>query len=1746
MRFFYQLLTGCFFSFCMLPAAAQQQETPVRFINGNFYTGNNIEQHSFKKEDIKTAFFNGQYYVLVQFGKLPSPGVKEKMKATGIQLSSYLTDNAYLAVINENVDFSKVALFDIISINTIPAMYKINSGVLTYSKQADKMQEQAMAISYCDHLDKATVIAVLLQKGANVLPQRSLAQGMVLVQYNKLLIDSIAALPFVIAVEMQLLNDQALNDTSRAAHSVSGLNALTGKNLNGKGVTVGVGDDADISTHIDFAGRLISRTPGPPNNHGTHTSGTTAGAGIINVKYRGMAAKATIINQYFSDIIFNAAAYITDYNMVATNNSYHTANTGCAGERVYNSLSRYADAQMNSNTSLQHVFASGNDGGLTCSPYPASFGTVKTGWQCSKNILTVGALNVTNNTIASFSGRGPTADGRIKPEITADGVSVRSSISFNRYGYNSGTSMACPAVTGSVALLYERYRQQNEGSDPKSALIKAIACNTAEDLGNAGPDYTFGFGMLNTRRAVDAIDSARYFISSVAGENGNTHNIKVPANVKQLKIMLYWNDVAASTITVPALVNDLDLAVIEPSTALRRPMILNSTASSVNNAATEGADHINNIEQVVINNPVAGVYSASVYGFSVPSGPQEYALSYEFVYNGVTVEYPSGGETFVPGETELIRWNAYGSDANTFTLEYSLNNGANWTTISNTVAATARMYPWTVPSTATNTALIRVSRNSSSYTDQSDVVFNILDVPTVTATAVCEGAVQLSWNNVNNATGYDVLQLVGDSMKVIGNTGATNYLITGLNKNITYWFGIAAKNSSIPGRRSVSVSVKPTTGPCTLANFNNDVKVDSILEPNTARQLFANSSNATRPVKVLIKNLGTTAVTGPFSISFNYNNTGLITETVNTTIAAGSTYIHTFSSLYNIPPGGYSYNFKAWVTKSTDNNHLNDTAYKTVKHINNDPITTLPFTEGFENMPAAEFTSTEMAIGGNKYVDFSSNSSSGRARTFVNTGFAYSGNRALTLDQSPLNSTSTTVDSATFSYNLSSFSNKQVRFDFYYRNHGQNNLAGNKVWIRGNENNNWLPAYDLFANQGDIGEWKKAAININEVLTSATPAQPVTSTFQIRIGQEGYTSANTVSPVIDLDDGYTIDNLVLSEALNDVGLLAINSPGSAGCGLGAANPVSIRVKNYNNVPLSNVQVSYRVNNGAIVSETIPTIAANQTIDYVFSQTANFAAYIDYNIDAWIRYNADSYALNDSILKFYIHNSPVVNSYPYLQEFETSDGGFYSTGKNSTWEWGQPAGITISKAPNGSKIWATNLSGNYFDNESSYLVTPCFDLTGLMRPVFSFSHIYEVEQDYDYSWVEYSTDGKIWNKLGNVNQGTNWYNDAATNSWTNTSGRWQVASFDIPVSNTTVRFRFVLNSDGGVTEEGIGIDDVRVHEKQEIAGSPAPLFPDEETGPWNSNWVHFEYGDAVMGPWWILGEIKSNGQNLDTVTVTPYSYVGAEVRSSNNEYLLDKSFVISSGQPASGRVNVRLYFTDDQVNRMLNDASCATCTKPDDAYSLGVIQYTGPATELDDELSNNTDGYYTFISPDSVKIIPHNGGYYAEFSTGSFGEFWFSKGDITPPYANNCAGGLTVFTAPAVTASYQWQVNTGAGFTNISEGNNYSGTNSNTLMVFGLPTSSSGYLYRCLIGGTPGTVYTLRFRNVWTGSAGTDWFNENNWGCSSVPDQYTDVVIPSGLTNYPVLAADASIRSIRMLKNAPVMVNTGKKLIITGR
>jgi hypothetical protein len=1561
----------------------------IRLKNGFVNTSENLLKQKFLNRYQQNISFKNNLYTIVQFNKLPDAETRKALQEKGILLQTPMGANSFLAEI-KNTSVPSLPQ-NITGVYNIPAESKIDSKLNDESVLHEP--NNFVSVMFFGSLKKEEVVEELRKTGATIANTELKPGNTVFVKASPEVIQKIATLPFINYVGCQTLKDVPLNYNNRAAHSIDALQSVYGRNLTAKNVTVGIGDNANPSTHMDFENRLLVRTPSGPEPHGTHTSGTVGGGGIIDPRYKGMAPQATLINQYFSNIIAFAPLYVSDNHMVLSNNSYYSGADYCPGDGAYDALSNYIDDQLVNYPNLLHVFAAGNDGALTCAPYPTSYGTIKSGFQCGKNVLTVGNFdNINYYQITWGSSRGPVNDGRLKPEIVAGGNSITSTWPNNSYNTITGTSMSSPTVTGTLALLYERYRQLHAGADPESALLKAVVCNGAEDKGPIGPDYTYGFGNLNARRAVEALENNTYFSNTATNGSVQTQTINnVPAGA-QVKILLYWSDPAASPNALSALINNLDLTVTDGSGTLHKPLILNPADPTA--AAVEGVDNLNNIEQVVVNNSSAGTFTVNVTGTNVSTGSQNYVVAYQIIQPSVTVEYPFGGETFLPNSTEKLRWSYYGNDVNTFSVDYSLDNGATWVTIQNNVAPDATTLDWNIPSDMTHSAkaLIRVTRNNVGYSDVSDNNFMILPQPNVTLTSLCAGSMQVSWGNVSPlVTSYNVYMRRGDTLQNILNTAATDIYLA-LNKDSTYYLAVEPLVNGVAGRRSILQAATASTGPCDAAILDNNFIMDSILSPTTGR---ASTSTALKPdnaIQVLLRN-GDDATSGSssYDISYQVNGGPIVTETSNVTIPAGGSLIYTFNSTYDFSAPG-TYQFRTWVKHTGDTRPEDDTLTTTIQQLANDPMTLSPsFTEDFETATSQSIQTKKSGFTGLDRADFNTNSSLGRLRTFVNTGFARSGDRCATMDQNIYNSFAST-DSLTLTFNLSPYSAAdQLWLDFFYKNHGVDfTLPGNRVWIRGSDTSSWIPVYTLPANTNDFGIYKPAiSTNITEVLSAAS--QKVTSSFQVRFGTQGYTSANSVVPAGNLDDGYSFDDVTITKSANDVGVLSLVAPDTSNiCQFGSAEQVSIHLKNYTGTDLSNVPVTVDIN-GTEVTETISLIPPGE-MTYTFVHTADLSAFEEYAIKAWVKNPGDNYPGNDTLHTIIFHTVPFINTFPYVEGFENNDGHWYSDGTNNSWEWGAPSKPVINKAANGSKIWTTSLYGSYNNNELSYLYSPCFDVSGLANPMLSFSHIFQLENcDCDGHWVEYSIDGSNWTKLGVANSGTNWYNNSTKNIWQTPSlTTWHVASYDLPKSSK-LHLRFVMNSDPGSSFDGIGIDDVTIFDKADIYSGP-----DLATGITNATngnqWIDFNDASGKR-----VASINPRGQNLGNTTAKVFFNPGTLVRTSRGQYYLDRNIVVTPENAPTDSVSVRFYFLDAEAQKLMNATGCDTCTTIVDPYASGVTQYSGLQTEEDGSLINNisSTGVYRFILPHSqVTVMPYNSGYYAEYKVDRFSEFWINNGGPT--------------------------------------------------------------------------------------------------------------------------------------------------------
>ncbi|HWB91755.1 MAG TPA: S8 family serine peptidase, partial [Puia sp.] len=1354
------LLSLASLTFAQQPIHSQSRIIHLR--NGSIRARRNIADASFRKDSLRADHFNRHYYALAQFDLLPDSVHKLEMANAGIRLFDYVSDGAYLVELDDSFGVDVLKRYAISGVFPLPARSKISSRLQQHGNEDVRDPGRLIAVGYFGSTPADVVRQGIVAAGARIETLKLQPPRVFFVRAgDTAVLRRLSELPYVSYLTSQPFQPKPLNYNNRAAQGADALGASSGRNLYGDGVVIGVGDNADPSTHVDFTGRLINRTPAPVDDHGTHTAGSLAGGGILNPMYQGMAPHATLVTQFFSDILANAPIYLNDYDMLLTSNSYTDYDKGCANDGDYDALAYATDAQIYQYWYLLHVFASGNDGNLTCSPYPGQYATIKSGFQAAKNALTVGAIDNTNGSstntylINGYSSAGPTADGRLKPEVVAGGVNVVSTLPHNSYGIETGTSMATPDVTGTLALLVQRCRQVY-GGDPPSELLKALVCNTANDLGNPGPDYMFGFGSLNGLAAAQAMDARQFQLSSVSNGGAFNYDLTVPAGLAQVRIMAYWNDYPGAPYAATALVNNLDLTVQDPSATVHHPLVLNSAAGHVTDNAVEGVDNLNNIEQVVVNNPSGGTYHCSVAGTSVPYGPQDFVLVWQFIQPSIVVQYPYGNEKLVPGQPEVIRWNAYDGGANQFTIDYSTDNGSTWTTISSTVPANSQMYTWTTPSTATNQALVRVTRNSTAYSGQSTYPFTILDQPTLTGTSPCQGYAQLSWNTVASATSYDIMQLIGDTMVKVANTTSTGYLLGGLNKDSSYWLGVRAVNGSTFGRRSISVNIQPSGGACTLAALDNDYTVDSAIGLSSGRLYTSSQLTSTTPIKVEVKNLGTIPTGSSFTMNYSINGGTPVSETSNASVSAnGGAYDYTFTTPADLSAQG-TYTLQIWVGYPGDPQHGNDTLTTTIKQLSNDPVTLSPsYTEGLESAADGSYSPGTMGFTGLDRCDFysttHSSTATGRVRTFVNSDMCRTGNRCAILDQAPTDTStrfSPTADSLIMTFNLSSYtSTDQLWLDFYYRNQGCDSVfGGNKVWIRGNDQAAWVEVCTLDTSLANIGIYQPSAhIDITGTLRNATPTQSISSSFQIKFGEQGRNTANDVYTDGTVDDGYIFDDITLSRSMNDIGLVKLVSPAAGNqCSLSSATAISVLVKNYTSTAATNIPVSY-VFNGNTVTEYVPSLNGNDSVVYTFTTTADMSAYQTYTISASVNYPGDTYASNNAIPAVTMHTSPLVSTFPYLEGFESSDGNWFTGGVNSSWQWGAPQKTAINKAANGSNCWVTSLTGDYNNGELSYLYSPCFDLSSLASPVFSFSHIFQTEDgcDCDYHWVEYSTDDSTW-------------------------------------------------------------------------------------------------------------------------------------------------------------------------------------------------------------------------------------------------------------------------------------------------------------------------------------------------------------------------------------------------------------------
>ena len=1620
------LLVALLFLIFISHVANAQVSLNARLRTGDISLAPNLRQDLIDRE-LDLGKTNSYYYSVIAFDRLPNPKALNYLRQSGVELLEKISDNIFTVRFKQKPAILMLKTSGIKAIKSMPPGLKTSTALSVHVANAQNDANVKVSVLFYREENSLVQLAFAEAQGFNVTSRQYADQGLFIGTISTKQIYKLAALPFVRGVNLFDYKIEPLLQTENGVFALTSLkgNQLSARNLSGKNVVVAVGDDADPTSHIDLIADVENRNPTPPqfSNHGTRVSGIVSGDGLLEENFTGIAPDVKVIADFYDFVLAKTPIYKKDFGMTITNNSYYNGYIGCPGNGAYNELSVFADQQIWQDSLLMHVFAAGNDGRRTCANYPLSYGTIKSGYQVAKNVLSVGDYYIYNPpAIYETSSRGPVNDGRLKPEIVAPGGNFWSTGINNTYNNGFGTSFASPLVAGVYALLAERYQQLHNNKIPSAVLMKAILCNTASDKGNNGPDFLHGFGLIHPVRALYAIEDNRFVKGSVNQGGQFNYNLSIPQGTKRVKVMLYWNDPAGSPMAQTMLQHDLDLQLTDNSQTYL-PWILNSAPNQVSAPATRGIDRLNNIEQVTIDNPVGGNVQIQVNGYAVMNGAQDFYITWDFYSDDVTLIYPIGGEKFTPGLNipyEGITWDAPENINDSLTIEYSINNGSSWTLIASNIPANRFWHLWTMPNISVSNAKIRLTRKSNNAVTVTPGSFTIMRRPTVTSAVPCEGAVNLSWAAINNVTDYEVFQLNNYKWQKVGTTSSLQYQVRGLDRSTRYWFAVRCRVADSVGRRSRGIAVTPSLStPCTSSEFDNDLKIDQIVSPVHGRKHTSTELTTAQEVIVKIKNLDNAPTAGSYNVSYQVNNGTIVTEQSSIVIPASGTIDYAFTTTADLSSVD-SFYIKTFVKQAGDQRPENDSMMVLVKHLDNLPVS-LPHIEDFENTDEAVYRTSFFGLNKIDRFDYNLNTTNGRARTFVNSGMAPSGNRAITLDAAQYLG-AVNINQLVGTYNFSNVpQGEDLRLDFQFKNQGQLNLPSGILWIRGNDDSPWIKAYELTNDRNLLGIVRNGWVNVKEILLAS--GQSLSTSFQIFFQQSGRASANNgdyYTALFDLDDGITIDNIRFSKANNDLMLIKIESPDSLMCASGNfSQSVSLKVKNLSSNALTNIPVFYKLGTNAPVQETIPVIAGNTEINYTFLTPLSLAGSGKYKLDAWVSLPTDDYAVNDSIIGHEIFLNESITNFPYLEKFENDDAGWFKSNAYSSWSWGTTDSLTrsvIKTAANGNKAWFTALSGAYNSNEFSYLYTPCFNISALASPVLSFSHIYRQQRAADIHLLEYSTDnGNSWQRLGVQNTGTNWY-DTTANFWNRDIQRWHVSSADLPVGVSNIRFRFLFTSDDFTQFDGVGIDDFHVFDKATIYEGQNTTVSKQVSG---NDYIHFFASNN------IIASINPMGQNLGDVQVGVFINKDT-VRLLNNQYYLDRNIVVNAQNEPTDSVMIRFYFSENDIVRMLTTTKCSPCIKLNDAYRTSVTQYSGLPEYENGILNDGFGGAYQFIDATKVEVVPFNNGYYAAFKVKSFSEFWIHANNFNlsqvPLSVNDVSGSRNFINNTLINAAGQLIIN----------------------------------------------------------------------------------------------------------------------------
>jgi len=605
-------------------------------------------------QNLKAAGSDGVHVLLKSLKNL-TESEKKELDKVGLKVLSPIKHSTYLARLNSRFNPNdKTAKKYIANIALLKSQHKVNPLILDktkteraftitpekgapYNYVINKDGTLNLWVQFFPDVDEKGVKSLLnkytksFEKISNAIWEISLSRNDMLRIANEdpvLYIDAIG-LPYMPENEetREIVHVNEVQEFSMITGEING--------LGGQGVDIAILDGGVDQDNRDFEGR-VSVWSERKSKHGTHVAGIAMGSGRMSnendnlgadnggtaFQWRGMAPQARLIDG-FNPTAPRLFSWIRENGLDILNRS-----VGLSYNGKYNTNNQLVDEHING--TLWHnndivparltVFSAGNEGNQPSDTLREQRGYFSLTKQV-KNAVLVGNFNTSNDDffISRRSSLGPTYDGRIKPDVVAPGTEIISTGYCNNndadennhcpeeqeenqrtnyYLTSSGTSMAAPVVTGSLALVLQRWaivHQVNlDNSPPLPSTLRAILIHSARDLVSEGawfenadgpvqafigPDFTTGWGMVDAQAAVNAVSGQRVIENSIA-ETCNTaeYSFYVGSNSGEIKATLAWDDIASTGLLVrnePLLINDLDLELIDPNGKIYYPWLLN-------------------------------------------------------------------------------------------------------------------------------------------------------------------------------------------------------------------------------------------------------------------------------------------------------------------------------------------------------------------------------------------------------------------------------------------------------------------------------------------------------------------------------------------------------------------------------------------------------------------------------------------------------------------------------------------------------------------------------------------------------------------------------------------------------------------------------------------------------------------------------------------------------------------------------------------------------------------------------------------------------------------------------------------------------------------------------------------------------------------------------------------------------------------------------------------------------------------